>query len=407
MYGLFVMSNQMKLLTKYLTEQGHEIHYLAVGYMGQVIKKAELTDGTEFNYKIYGQKGHQYFADQISEHLKKTNSDFFIVLLDTFMLHGDPRNPLNGWFLGIDTSPAHTMFWFPTDGGAGLPRGCELILQKINTPVAMARFGQKQVKDYHNIDAEHIPHGTEPDRYFKLNENKRIELRNKWGLNDKFVVGCVARNQGRKMLDREIKAFKLVAEKVPNAHLFLHMDPNDGASPYDLMDLVRRYNLENRVTFTKMNAMRAFDWKDMNEIYNVMDIFFMSTSGEGFGIPIIEAMACEIPVVCTSYTTTAELVEHQEAGYGVKLVGTDEVDLFEYNSKAYDDFKINGTLTGNWQVERGLMDVHDAAKKIIDLYNNPYNRQRMGQKGRQAVLKYYDFNKHVGPAFVKLMEKNE
>ena len=38
------------------------------------------------------------------------------------------------------------------------------------------------------------------------------------------------------------------------------------------------------------NWLNGFDWNQMNEVYNLMDVFFLSTSGEGFGVPTIEAM---------------------------------------------------------------------------------------------------------------------
>jgi len=388
-------SNQAKLLAKYLKEKGHEIDFLANSYTGQVMKKTELTDGTIFDYKIHGQRS-QYFQNEMSKLIKEIKPDIFFILLDTFMLFP--------WFLNIDTSPARTMFWFPTDGGTGMPKNCENILRKIDKPVAMSQFGQKQVKDYHQIETNYIPHGTEPDRFFKLTDGERLKLRQKWGLLDKFVVGVVARNQPRKMLDRTLKSFKLVAEKIPNAILFLHLDPKDQAAPFDIYSMASFYNLENRIRFSGMDAMKAFDWTQMNEVYNLMDVFFLSTSGEGFGIPIIEAMACEIPVVATSYTTTPELVELNNAGYGIKLVGTKKINLFDIDSKEYDKIIDNGTLTGSWEVERGLIDCEDAAKKIIKLLD-PELRKKLGANGRKAVLEKYDFNKHVGPAFERLMEE--
>jgi len=368
---------------------------LANSYTGQTIKKAVLEDDTTFEYKIYGQKS-QYFQGEMSQLLKQIKPDIFHILLDTFMLYP--------WFLNVDTSPAQTMFWFPSDGGAGMPAGCHQILQKINKPVAMSQFGQKQVKDYYNIDVAYIPHGTEPDRFYKLPDKKIKEIRQKWGLLDKYVIGVVARNQPRKMLDRTLKAFKLVAEKVPNAVLLLHLDPVDPAAPWPILNIIKRYNLENRVKFTGMSALRAFDWEKMNEIYNLMDVFFLSTSGEGFGIPIIEAMSCEIPVVATSYTTTPELVEKHNAGYGIKLVGTEKLNLFNMASKDYDNQVIGGTLTGSWEVERGLIDINDAAEKLIKL-TDPELRKKFGINGRKAIMENYDFNKHVGPVFEKIMEE--
>ena len=72
-----------------------------------------------------------YFGDKISDHLKKTNSDIFFILLDTFMLMQPGGQLPYGWFLNIDTSPAQTIFWYPSDGGAGMPKDCERILRKV------------------------------------------------------------------------------------------------------------------------------------------------------------------------------------------------------------------------------------------------------------------------------------
>jgi glycosyltransferase involved in cell wall biosynthesis len=377
------------MLAQYLTERGYEVHFLGNAYNGMTIKNAELFDGTKINFKVYGEMIHSYFMNTLSEHLKKTKTDILFILLDTFMLY--PR------LLEIDLSPAKSVFWFPSDGGNGLPNNCEQILKKVDCPVAMAKFGQKQVKDYHNLNVRHIPHGLNINLFRKLSEEERNRLRAKWGLTDKFVVGVVARNQPRKMLDRTFKSFALMKDKIPNAVLFLHLDPNDPAGQtFNMGKMIQRYNLENRVFFSGMRCHEGFGQAEMNDVYNLMDIFFLSTSGEGFGIPIIEAMKCGVPVLATQYTTTPELVEENQAGLGIKLAGCEEVnykDFFIMNSKEYDLKIINGTLMGSWEVERGLCEITDAANKIVFLANNPEIRKVMGENGIKAVTEKYDFQK--------------
>jgi len=54
-------------------------------------------------------------------------------------------------------------------------------------------------------------------------------------------------------------------------------------------------------------------------------VSFLSTSGEGWGIPLVEAMSCKVPVVATNYTTIQEIVVDNKAGFGVKLAGVEEM----------------------------------------------------------------------------------
>jgi glycosyltransferase involved in cell wall biosynthesis len=389
--------NQSLLLAKYLVEKGYDLDFLANAYNGITIKHAVLDDGTELNFKIHGEMTQSYFANSMSQHLKETNSDIFWILLDTFML-------FSANFLNIDTSPSKTIFWFPSDGGGGMPKNCENILRKVNRPVAMSKFGQKQVKDYYGIDVDYIPHGTEPNRFYRLPDEQRDELRKKWGFHDKFVIGVVARNQPRKNLDRTIKVMSLLKEKIPNAVLFLHMDPNDPANPmFQIANLITKFNVENRVIFSGMKAHKGLGWDKMNDIYNLMDCFLLTTSGEGFGIPIIEAMSCEVPVLATDYTTTPELVIENNAGLGIQLSGVETIDMFKTDSKEYDKLVFDGTMTGSWEVERGFCSVTDAVTKLEYIYKNPQIARQMGINGRKAVLTKYDFNKIIAPKWEKLM----
>ena len=213
-----------------------------------------------------------------------------------------------------------------------------------------------------------------------------------------FVIGVVARNQPRKNLDRTIKVISKLKDKIPNAVLFLHLDPNDPAAQmFNMISLIQKFGVENRIVFSGMQAHKGFEWSRMNEIYNVMDCFLLTTSGEGFGIPIIEAMACEVPVLATDYTTTQELVKDNKAGLSIKLSGVEDMDLFSIDSKKYDEMVVNGTMTGSWEVERGMCDIDDAIKKLIFLKDNPELCKEYGKNGRKAVLEKYDFDRIIGP----------
>jgi len=409
-----------------LKAKGWDILYMGHNYLGQPLLNPTFEDGEGCNFKLTGMGVEPYCKDLIVPRLREFKPDIFCTLLDTFMVFP--------WFMQMDFAPAKSVFYFPSDGGGQLPQGCENILRRMTKSVAMAKFGQQQCKEYYNLDTEYIPHAVDTNIFYRLSEEERNKARLKWGFQDKFVVGVVARNQGRKMLDRTLKTFKLLAqgyihcscgknfeigsecpsrlryenlhkklvsvisensdetakiklldyynnkilnhnyityEGKENAVLFMHTDPYDRAGVFDMTAMIQREGLQNRIVFSGMNFFKGFDYKQMNEVYNVMDVFLLTTSGEGFGVPIIEAMACEVPVIATDYTTTPELVIEHNAGFGAKLAAE---------------------ITGSWNVERGVMDDNDCTKALRFIADNSDVRKFMGKNGRNAVKRDYSWD---------------
>jgi glycosyltransferase involved in cell wall biosynthesis len=346
-----------------LKKKGWDILYMGHNYLGQPLMNPIFEDGEGCNFKLTGMGVEPYCKDLIVPRLREFKPDIFCTLLDTFMVFP--------WFMQMDFAPAKSVFYFPSDGGGQLPQGCENILRRMTKSVAMAKFGQQQCKEYYNLDTEYIPHAVDTNIFYRLSEEERNKARHKWGFQDKFVVGVVARNQGRKMLDRTLKTFKIFCKDKQNAILFMHTDPYDRAGVFDMTAMIQREGLQNRVVFSGMNFFKGFDYKQMNEVYNIMDVFLLTTSGEGFGVPIIEAMACEVPVIATDYTTTPELVTEHNAGFGAKLAAE---------------------ITGSWNVERGVMDDNDCSDKLTILYKDRELCKTMGKNGRKAVDTYYSWD---------------
>jgi glycosyltransferase involved in cell wall biosynthesis len=360
----------------------------------------KMKDGTEYKFWIHGAGKEQYCKDVMIPRIHESKLDFFGILLDTFMLYP--------WILQMDFAPAKTFFYFPTDGGAGMPLGCDQILKKMSFAVSMSKYGQKQVKDYYGIDCYHIPHGVDADLFYPLMPKERAELRAnqvvymidgnqfvglKGALNNKFVIGVVARNQGRKMLDRTFKVMERVVKMIPEAVLYMHTDPFDVAGVFNVVELENRYNLKGKVFYSGMNFFKGFDYKDMNNVYNLMDLFLLTTSGEGWGIPTVEAMSAGVIPLVTDYTTTKEiLIDDGQCGIPIRLVGTEKYTYNDdFSLKIFDTIIDNGTITGNWNVERAICDIKDAAYQIKMLYDKPAYRAFLSANGRKKVLSKYDW----------------
>lgn len=399
-------ANQTRLLCNTLSKAGHSVYQLGHNHSAMATTKTVLEDGEEIDYTLIGTDGSPYCRDVLPDYFQKYKPQIFTILLDTFMLM---QANVNGWNI-----PAKSVFWYPSDGG-WFPKFCDQVLRKVDYPVAMAKYGQMQAKEQFGINAHYIPHGVRSDIFYPYDDDKKYENRLKYSqgmlyafkgnmffpltvdLTDKFIVGCVARNQSRKNLPEAIKAFCEFAKDKEDVVLVLHSDPVDNAAVCNLQELADRWGQGHKIMWTAMRIWNPYTQTRMRDLYNLFDMFFLVTSGEGFGIPFVEAMSCEIPIVATDYTTTKELVTDNDAGIAVKLMGEDE--------RPYPAEKriFNGTITGTWEVERGLADFYDSVKKLNEMYDKKEMRQKFGKNARQAVLKHYDWNKVVGPAWTKFI----
>lgn len=124
---------------------------------------------------------------------------------------------------------------------------------------------------------------------FIANEVVRQKTRAELGLNNKFVVGHVGRFHTQKNHAFLLDIFSKVKEKKTDAELILV-----GTGP--LEDEIR-----GKVSDMKLNECVHFlgNRKDMNCIYQAMDVFVFPSIFEGLGIVSIEAQAAGVPVVCS------------------------------------------------------------------------------------------------------------
>ncbi|MDX2321089.1 MAG: glycosyltransferase [Moritella sp.] len=100
-----------------------------------------------------------------------------------------------------------------------------------------------------------------------------------------FKVGCAARLVPEKSLDVLIKS---IAD-IPNVELLI---AGDGPEKQKLASLVRELELS-----TKVNFIGYTD--DMVSFYHQLDLFVLTSSNEGLPLSILEAQACNVPVVCS------------------------------------------------------------------------------------------------------------
>lgn len=159
---------------------------------------------------------------------------------------------------------------------------------------------------------EVVPHGINSRNFYPLPESrKKLFRKDYFGNNaDKTIISNINRNQFRKDIPTTIWSFIEYKQNYNrDAFLYLHMTPKEEMG-WDLKRLLGQTELKEGVDYLLpaehlYNA--AADIETVNSIYNASDIFFTTTTGEGWGLTITEAMACQCPVVAPGHTSIIEI----------------------------------------------------------------------------------------------------
>jgi glycosyltransferase involved in cell wall biosynthesis len=215
-----------------------------------------------------------------------------------------------------------------------------------------------------------IPHGVNTSvfkSYPKLQCRKEFKFSKK-----KFIFGMVGANsdhEPRKGWDDLFIALHTFAEEFPqekqNWVAFCYTNPFDEKG-YDLGAVAKYLGLGYNVYFPEhLPLMVGLEELQMAKLYNTFDLFLNASRREGFCLPILEAQACGVPVVCPDITAMPELVK----GHG-------------WISKKGD---LVFTPRG-WASHKA--DREDLAKKIEDAYFNQSQRKEFGIKAQQFAQQY-------------------
>lgn len=146
-----------------------------------------------------------------------------------------------------------------------------------------------------------IPHGFDPHIFNILPSEERTTLRKKLGWEDHFVFLQIGAMTGNKSIDLLLKAFAAVVEKYPKARLAL--------KGLDSMYFSSDNLLNASETLTESEAERVFEnivylgdsmsFVEIAHLYQAADAYVSPYEAEGFNIPVLEAIACGLPVICT------------------------------------------------------------------------------------------------------------
>lgn len=132
-----------------------------------------------------------------------------------------------------------------------------------------------------------------------LDSSQLMKVRKRYNLGDQPFVLSVGTLQPRKNHIALIKAFELALR---DSDYNLVLAGGQGWSYEEVHDLVRLRGLQHRVLFAGFVAD-----EDLSALYSSADVMAFPSLYEGFGLPVLEAMACGVPVLASNVSCLPEV----------------------------------------------------------------------------------------------------
>lgn len=199
-----------------------------------------------------------------------------------------------------------------------------------------------------NIDV--IPFGVDVNVFCFKTVNKIFDT-------DAFVIGCIKALEKLYNIDVLMQAFHQLKQKYPTRSLKL-LIIGEGSEKQNLEQQAQALDLQQDVVFTGRIA-----FNEVANYFNQIDVLANISDYESFGVSVIEAMACEKPVIATNTGGLKEIIENSTFG---SLV---EVGNVEQTTHEMEKYLLDSVLK-----ER----VGKAAReKVIEKYNWTNNIKQM------------------------------
>ena len=231
--------------------------------------------------------------------------------------------------------------------------------RKASRIIAISEHTKKDLMAFLKIPAEKIrviPLAASRDfRPIKSKKMlKKVQKKYHTGANYLLDVGTL---EPRKNLPFLVRAFALAVRE--GADINLVITGKKGWYYEGLFTLVDDLNLRDKVIFTGYVAE-----KDLPALYSGAQAFVFPSLYEGFGLPPLEAMACGVPVICSSTSSLPEVV----GSAGLLIPPKDERIWAKNMIKILKDRGLAQTLSRMGIRQAKKFSWEETARKTIAVY---------------------------------------
>ncbi|EKD90508.1 MAG: hypothetical protein ACD_31C00002G0007 [uncultured bacterium] len=218
-------------------------------------------------------------------------------------------------------------------------------LPKVEHIIAVSNYTKKDIIKYFSIDENKISVIYEAaDPIYRVHRPHHCleNLKNKFMLSEDFIL-FVGGIDPRKNLKTVVEVFSEISKENRNLNLVItgsDIMVDEDPSKRKIDKLIKKYKLKEKIL-----PLGFIDTNDLACLYNRAKMLIYPSNYEGFGLPVLEAMACGCPVISSNRTSIPEI-----AGNGAIFIDPDNIEEIKIAVKRL----LNDKLLSNSLRKRGL-----------------------------------------------------
>lgn len=238
---------------------------------------------------------------------------------------------------------------------------------------------------------EVLPVGCDTDSFIphSRNDPKIIAVRESLGISpDQIMILTVGGDAASKGAQEVMMALALIDTKAPDWKYVCKVWPQPRTIKQNIADveMAAQLGIEKNVTYATNTISRTF----MPYLIGACDIYAAPSRLEGFGMPQVEAGACEKPVIGIRAMGMLDTLVHEETAFLADVsqrIVVDRVTLGDesgFEKRRRVIFKEPRTVDYR-------ADINDIGKYLMMLMSDAALREKMGKAARLRVVKNYDY----------------
>jgi glycosyltransferase involved in cell wall biosynthesis len=200
----------------------------------------------------------------------------------------------------------------------------------------------------------------------EVTPNARTQIASRYGLHRPFVLYTGAVDP-HKNVEGLIAAFALLPEHLRRSHQLA------------IAGKLRDQDRKRLVSLAKQHGVGADFFRlgyvpdaDLRLLYGLCAVFVLPSVHEGFGLPVLEAMACGAPVIASNRASIPEIVNREDALFDP----LQPREIANCMAKALSDAKFRESLK-TWGPQRArTFTWEECARKALGAFENLSNRRK-------------------------------